>query len=180
MKQWQRTMLDFGPLLLFFVAYQSVGIMAATLVLIVATVAALGITWVVERKIHQAPLISGVLVVAFGGLTLLLQDETFLKLKPTIINLFFAGVLLWGAYVKRRGFLKPLMDMAITMPDEAWRVLSARWGWFFLLLAVINELVWRTQTTEFWVSFKVFGFMPLTFVFLLSQMPFIQRHYKEE
>ena len=121
------------------------------------------------------PLVSGIVVLVFGGLTLSLQDEVFIKLKPTIVNALFGLVLLGGLYF-RKPLLAIVLDSMFTLTDEGWRKLTLRWALFFFVLAGLNEIVWRTQTTDFWVSFKVFGIMPLTIVFALAQTPLLMRY----
>ncbi len=122
-----------------------------------------------------APLLSGIIVALFGGLTLLLKDEAFIKIKPTLINLIFAGTLLIGVYGFKRGLLKPVLGMAVEMSEAGWIILSKRWGFFFLFLAVLNECIWRNFPTEFWVNFKVFGMFTLTVAFALSQFRMIEK-----
>ena len=121
------------------------------------------------------PVVSGIVVVVFGGLTLFLQDETFIKLKPTIVNTMFGLVLLGGLYF-RKPLLQIVLDSVFELTEEGWRKLTLRWALFFFALAALNEIVWRTQTTDFWVSFKVFGIMPLTIAFALAQTPLLLRH----
>jgi intracellular septation protein len=167
--------LELGPLALFFLANQRAGIFAATGMFIAATVLSLAIHYALVRKLPIMPLVSGAVVVVFGGLTLLLQDELFIKLKPTIVNTLFGLVLLGGLW-----FGKPLLaivlDSVFELTDEGWRKLTLRWAMFFFVLAALNEIVWRTQSTDFWVSFKVFGIMPLTIAFALAQTPLLLRH----
>src|ERR687894_1348877 len=176
--------LELGPLALFFLANaygdrfgvaENQRIFAATGLFIVATVVALAIHYALVRKLPIMPLVSGAVVVVFGGLTLLLQDELFIKLKPTIVNSLFGLVLLGGLY-----FGKPLLafvlDSMFDLTEEGWRKLTLRWALFFLVLAALNEIVWRTQTTDVWVSFKVFGIMPLTMAFALAQTPLLMRY----
>jgi intracellular septation protein len=176
--------LEVGPLVIFFMANaysdrfgvpHERRIFAATAVFIVATVVALAVHYVLVRKLPIMPLVSGAVVIVFGGLTLWLEDELFIKLKPTIVNTLFGLVLLAGLY-----FGKPLLavvlDSVFELTDEGWRKLTFRWAMFFFVLAALNEIVWRTQTTDTWVSFKVFGIMPLTVAFALAQTPLLLRH----
>lgn len=167
--------LELGPLALFFLANQRAGIFAATGLFITATLVSLAIHYALVRKLPIMPMVSGVVVVVFGGLTLALQDELFIKLKPTIVNTLFGIVLLGGLY-----FQKPLLalvlDSMFDLTDEGWRKLTLRWAIFFFVLAALNEIVWRTQSTDFWVSFKVFGIMPLTVAFALAQTPLLMRY----
>jgi intracellular septation protein len=176
--------LELGPLALFFFgnAYgdrfgfpEGQRIFAATGVFIVATVIALGISYLLVRKLPIMPVVSGIVVVVFGGLTLFLQDETFIKLKPTIVNTMFGIVLLGGLYF-RKPLLQIVLDSVFDLDEEGWRKLTFRWAMFFFVLAALNEIVWRTQTTDTWVSFKVFGIMPLTVAFALAQTPLLMRH----
>ena len=173
-----KLVLDIGPLVLFFAANARFGIFAATGAFMVAVLIALAVSYVMTRHIAIMPVVTAVIVLVFGGLTLVLHDELFIKLKPTIIYVLFGGTLLGGL-----AFGKPLLgmvfDQMFSLTDEGWRKLTWRWALFFLLLAVINEIVWRTQTTDFWVSFKLFGVMPLTFVFGALQMPLINKYSVE-
>ena len=150
--------------------------MAATAVVIVASLAALIAAWAIERRVPLIPLITAAVVAVFGGFTLWLQDETFIKMKPTIVQALFAAILL-GGLAFRRPLLKPLLGtMMPPMSDRAWGQFTLRYALFFLAMALLNELVWRTQSTDFWVSFKVFGLPVLTILFIVTQMPFISRH----
>jgi intracellular septation protein len=176
--------LELGPLVLFFFgnAYaerfgvaQEQRIFAATGLFIVATVISLAVHFALVRKLPIMPLVSGVVVVLFGGLTLALQDELFIKLKPTIVNCLFGIVLLGGVYF-RKPLLEIVLDSMFELTDEGWRKLTLRWAAFFFVLAALNEIVWRTQTTDFWVTFKVFGIMPLTIAFALAQTPLLMRY----
>ncbi len=170
-----RIALDLGPLVLFFAANSRFGIFAATATFMVAVVAALAVGYAMTRHLPVMPLVTAVIVLVFGTLTLVLHDDLFIKLKPTIIYLLFAGVLLGGL-----AFGKPLLgtvfDSVFNLTDEGWRKLTIRWALFFLALAVLNEIVWRTQTTDVWVSFKVFGVVPLTFLFGALQYPLLNRY----
>ncbi len=167
--------LELGPLVVFFIANQRAGIFAATGIFIGATLLSLAIHYALVHKLPIMPLVSGVVVVVFGGLTLALQDEAFIKLKPTIVNTMFGLVLLGGLYF-RKPLLAIVLDSMFALTDEGWRKLTLRWALFFFVLAIMNEIVWRTQTTDFWVSFKVFGIMPLTVAFALAQTPLLMRH----
>jgi intracellular septation protein len=184
-----RLALEFGPLAVFFLA-NAYGdrwfgvtpdrrIFVATGVFIAATLIALALMWLLTRKIALMPLVSAVVVTVFGGLTLALDDALFIKLKPTIVNTMFGVILLTGLAFGK-SFLSVLLDSVMQMDEEGWRKLTFRWGLFFFLLAAINEIVWRTQTTDFWVAFKVWGVMPITIAFALAQTPLIMRHEVKE
>ncbi|AVO47261.1 septation protein A [Phreatobacter cathodiphilus] len=177
--------LEMGPLVLFFLV-NSYGdrwfgvapdrrLFLATGIFVVAVLASLAVTWTLIRKLPVMPLVSAVVVTVFGGLTLILHDDLFIKLKPTIVNTLFGAVLVWAG-LTGRNVLKLVLDSVFTLTDEGWRLLTWRWAFFFFVLAALNEIVWRTQTTDFWVAFKVWGIMPLTMVFAMAQMPLIMRH----
>ncbi|MGH6954688.1 MAG: septation protein A [Alphaproteobacteria bacterium] len=174
MNPFVRLFVDVGPLAAFFVAYARAGIMTATAAFMVATVIALAIGYLLERRVARMPLVSGVVVMLFGGLTLVLEDETFIKLKPTIVYLVFAGTLA-GGLAAGRYLLRSLLEVAFRLNDEGWRRLSVRWAFFFLAMAALNEAVWRTLSTDAWVTLKVFGFLPLTLLFAAAQIPLIRR-----
>ena len=167
--------LELGPLLLFFVAYTRLGILPATGVLMIAVLVALFVTRALTGRWPTMPLVTAVMILVFGGLTLVLHDATFIKMKATIVYCLFGAALLGGL-----AFGKPLLpvvlDSVLTLTDSGWRKLTLRWGAFFFVLAVVNEIVWRTQSEDFWVKFKVFGFLPLTLAFALAQTPLILRH----
>jgi len=173
-----KLVLDVGPLVLFFAANAKIGIYAATAVFMVAVIAALIVSYVMTRHIAIMPVVTAIIVLVFGGLTLVLHDATFIKVKPTIIYALFGGVLLGGLY-----FNKPLLgvvfDSLFHLTDEGWRKLTWRWALFFVALAVANEIVWRNWSTDVWVDFKVFGVMPLTFVFAALQAPLIKKYAAE-
>ncbi len=171
-----KLVLDLAPLLLFFVAYRAAGVMAATAALIVATLISMAVLYAAERKISLAPLISGVLVTVLGGLSIALNDDQFIKMKPTLVNCLFAAVLLGGVYGFKRGLLKHVLDVAFHLSDEGWWILSRRWGFFFLFLAALNEYIWRSYSTDFWVNFKVFGMFTCTIAFALAQMRLVTKH----
>lgn len=167
--------LELGPLVVFFVANARAGIFAATAWFMGAMALALLGSWLVFRKVPTMPLVSGAFVLVFGGLTLYLQDELFIKLKPTIVNALFAAILFAGL-AWRKPLLKPLLGQMLPLDDEGWRRLTFRWAGFFVVLALLNEVIWRNFSTEFWIGFKLFGTMPLTLVFALAQTPLILRH----
>jgi intracellular septation protein len=178
MSQKMRFFLDFGPLVAFFLAYRYSGLMAATAVIIAGTLLSLAVTYAKEKKVAVMPLVTAVVVSVFGGLTLWLQDEQFIKMKPTIVNLLFATILL-GGLATGRPMLKYLLGSAIQMREEGWKKLSFRWGVFFVFLAALNEVIWRHFSTDFWVNFKVFGMLTITIAFTLSQVPMMQRYMNE-
>lgn len=167
--------LDIGPLVLFFAANAKFGIFAATGAFMVAVLIALAVSYVLTRHIAIMPLVTAAIVLVFGSLTLFLHDETFIKLKPTIIYVLFGGTLAVGL-VFGRALLGILFEQMFQLSEEGWRKLTLRWALFFFAMAMLNEIVWRTQTTDFWVSFKLFGAVPLTFVFGALQMPLINRY----
>jgi intracellular septation protein len=188
--------LDLGPLLLFFLANakpalfepwiaplipaavatgERAGIFVATAVFMIAILTTLVISFVLTRRLPVMAVVSAVIVVVFGGATLFFQNETFIKLKPTIIYLMFAGTL-FGGLIFRKPLLATVFDQMFRLTEEGWRKLTIRWALFFLVLAVLNEIVWRTQTTDTWVTFKVFGVMPLTFLFAALQYPLLTKY----
>ena len=151
------------------------GIFVATAVFMVAILVALAASYALTRRLPVMALVSAFVVVVFGGLTLILQDELFIKLKPTIIYLLFAGTL-FGGILFRKPLLALVFDQMFHLTEEGWRKLTVRWALFFLALAVLNEIVWRTQSTDFWVAFKAFGVLPLTFVFAMLQYPLLTKY----
>jgi intracellular septation protein len=172
-----RLALDLGPLLIFFGVNALYGIFAATGVFMVTIIAALIASRILTGKFAKMPLVTAVLVLVFGGLTLYLQDETFIKIKPTIIYILFASILLGGLAVKRI-FLQTVLGEAFQLSATGWRLLTYRWAGFFIFLAFANEAVWRSMSTDNWVSFKVFGLLPLTLLFAVMQTGFLQKHAK--
>jgi intracellular septation protein len=174
-----KLVLDIGPLVLFFAANAKFGIYVATGAFMVAVLVALAVSYARTRRLAVMPLVTAVIVLVFGGLTLVLHDDLFIKLKPTIIYVLFGGTLLGGL-----AFGKPLLgivfDSVFHLRDEGWRKLTWRWALFFFVLAILNEIIWRTQTTDFWVSFKLFGVVPLTFLFAALQVSLLSRYSLEE
>ena len=175
LQPWLKFTLELGPLALFFIVYGRLGIFAATGVLMAAVLATLVVSWWMLRRIPVMPLVTAVIVVIFGSLTIVLHDETLIKVKPTALYLLFGAALFAGLALKKP-LLKIMFDGALNVTGEGWRQLTWRWGYFFLALAALNELVWRTQSTDVWVKFKTFGFLPLTLVFAISQAPLIMRY----
>lgn len=175
MKHWLKLVLEVGPLLVFFVGNAKFGIVPGTAAFVVATLIALVASWTIARKVPTLPLVSALFVVVFGGLTVWLENDMFIKLKPTLVNLLFAGVLFFGL-ATGRDFLKMVFETAFHLTAEGWRKLTWRWAFFFLLLAALNEIVWRSTSTDVWVDFKVFGILPLTLVFSLAQMPLLMKY----
>jgi intracellular septation protein len=171
--------LDIGPLVLFFAANSRFGIFAATAAFMAAVVAALLVSYVLTRHWPIMPVVTALVVVVFGGLTLVFHDDTFIKLKPTIIYVLF-GTTLLGGYIFDKQFLAIVFDSMFHLTDEGWRKLTLRWALFFFALAVLNEAIWRTQSTDFWVNFKLFGFVPLTFLFAVAQAPLMTRYATPE
>lgn len=167
--------LDFGPLLLFFLANSKFGIFYATGVFMAAVLAALVVSYALIRRLPIMTVFSAIIVVIFGGLTIWLENDIFIKLKPTIIYLLFAG-LLFGGLVMKKPLMEIVFDQMFRLTEEGWRKLTIRWAVFFLVLAVLNEIVWRNFSTDTWVSFKVFGALPLTFVFAMLQVPLLNRY----
>jgi intracellular septation protein len=170
-----KLLIELGPLLIFFGVNAAYGIFAGTGAFMVATVVSLALAWWLYHKVPVMPLVSAVIVLAFGGLTLYLQDETFIKLKPTIVYAMFA-VLLLGGLIAQKPVLALLFGPVFNLTDEGWRKLTLRWAVFFVAMAILNEFVWRNFSTDTWVSFKAFGFLPLTFLFAMAQVPLMQRH----
>ncbi len=182
--------LELGPLVIFFFVnargaslierFPQLGlfgepIFLATAVFMVAISISLVLSRILLGKLPMMPLISGVMVLFFGALTLWLNDDLFIKMKPTIVNSIFAVVLLGGLWIFKLSLLSYVFDDAFQLKEEGWRILTLRWGLFFVFLAVLNEVVWRTQTTDFWVAFKVWGTMPITFLFAMAQIGVMNR-----
>ncbi len=171
--------LDLGPLLIFFAANGLFGIFTATAVFMAAMLIVIAVGIVVERKLSPIPLITGALVLVFGGLTLWLSNDIFIKIKPTILYAMFAAILIGGLAFDRL-FIKLVLGQTLRLDDAAWRVLTWRWAAFFIALAVLNEIVWRNVSTNTWVAFKVWAVFPLTLLFAMAQAPFISRHQIED
>ena len=174
-----KLVLDIGPLVLFFAANSKFGIFTATATFMIAALIALVVGYVMTRRIELMTVITAIIVVIFGSLTLVLHDATFIKVKPTIIYLLFGGTLLVGLMLGK-SLLGLLFDQLFKLTEEGWRKLTWRWTLFFFALAILNEIVWRNFSTDFWVSFKLFGVVPLTFLFGAAQMPLIKKYSLED
>ena len=173
--RWLKPTVDYGPLAVFLLVYIKAGLLAATGALIAATAVSVAVALWAERRMPWMPLTTAVVVGIFGGLTLWSGDDIFIKMKPTIVQALFAAVLL-GGLAFGRPLLKPLLGAAWPMDDAGWRRLSLRFALFFVVMAALNEAVWRTQSTDVWVTFKVFGLMGLTLLFSIAQAPLMMRH----
>jgi intracellular septation protein len=177
-KSFLKFVTDFGPLLIFFTIYYKSGnnLTAAIPPLIIATIIAVIIMYFVEKKIPYVPLVGGIIISLFGGLTLYFDNPVFLYMKPTIVNIIFAGILIVSKIFFNKNFLKFFLQTAFQLSEDGWSKLNFRWAYFFIFLAILNELVWRTQPETTWVNFKVWGMLPITFIFTALQLPLINRH----
>ncbi len=181
-KSFLKFLSDFGPLIIFFYYYYDSGknLKVAIPPLIIATIIAVTIIWFLEKKIPKVPLLSGILITFFGGLTIYFDNPVFIYIKPTIINILFGSVLIFGKYFSDEPILKKLMGKSISLTSKGWEILNQRWIYFFFGLALINELVWRTQSEEFWVNFKVWGLLPITLIFTGFQIGLINKYKTDE
>ncbi len=181
-KSFIKFITDFGPLLVFFFFYYNSdkNLKIAIPPFIIATIIALATVWILEKKIPIIPLIGGILITLFGGLTIYFDNPIFIYIKPTIINILFGLALLSGKYFTDEPILKKILGKSIMLTDEGWSVLNKRWMIFFFALALTNELVWRTQSEEFWVNFKVWGMLPITFIFTAFQVSLITKYKIDE
>ena len=177
-KSFLKFVADFGPLLIFFTIYYKSGndLTAAIPPLIFATIVAVAVVYWIERKIPYIPLIGGVVISLFGGLTLYFSNPVFLYMKPTIINIIFAIILIFGKIFFKKNLLKFFFRSAFELNEEGWDKLNLRWAFFFIFLAILNEIVWGTQPETTWVNFKVWGIIPITFIFTALQLPMINKH----
>jgi len=171
--------IDFGPLVVFVIAYARFDIYVATGAFMAAIAAAMAVSWALTRHITLMLIVTAVLVLVFGTLTLVLHDPRFIKVKPTIVYTLFGATLMWG-YLFRKPLLALVLDAMVHLTDEGWRKLTLRWAVFFFVMAVVNEIVWRTQTESFWVNFKLFGFPPITFIFMALQYRLLMRYATDE
>jgi len=179
MKSIYKLLIDIGPLAVFFIFYTRGDLKTAILPFMIATIIAVLFSYILEKKIPIMPTVGAVIILIFGGLTIYFDNETFFKMKPTIINLLFAGIL-YGGIILNKSLLRYLLGAALKLQDEGWDILTKRWIGFFIALAILNEVIWRTQTTDIWVNFKVFGILPITFIFTLTQFSTIKKYQIED
>ena len=179
MKSLYKLLIDIGPLAVFFIFYTRSGLQASILPFMVATVIAVLFSYILEKKIPIMPTVGAGIVLLFGGLTIYFDNDIFFKMKPTIINILFA-VILYGGILINKPLLKYLLGAALKLEEAGWKILTQRWIGFFIALAVLNEIVWRTQSTDVWVNFKVFGILPITFIFTMTQFPLIKKYQIED
>ena len=180
MNSFIKLFIDIGPLAVFFIYYKISGdLIDAILPLMLATVISVVISYILEKKIPIMPTLGAGIVIIFGGLTIIFDNKIFIFMKPTIINIIFAAIL-YGGIILKKPLLRYLLGSALRLEDEGWAILTQRWIAFFIALAVLNEIVWRTMSEEFWVSFKVFGILPITFIFTMTQFPLIKKYQVED
>ena len=179
MKSFYKLLIDIGPLAVFFIFYTRSGLQASILPFMVATVIAVLFSYILEKKIPIMPTVGAAIVLLFGGLTIYFDNDVFFKMKPTIINVLFA-IILYGGILINKPLLKYLLGAALKLEEAGWKILTQRWIGFFIALAVLNEIVWRTQSTDIWVNFKVFGILPITFIFTMTQFPLIKKYQIED
>ena len=181
-KSFIKFITDFGPLLVFFSFYykNEKNLTVAIPPFIVATLIALIVVWILEKKIPMVPLLGGIFITLFGGLTIYFDNPIFIYIKPTIINILFGIALLFGKFFSNEPILKKMLGKSIQLTDEGWKILNLRWVYFFFGLALLNEIIWRTQSEEFWVNFKVWGILPLTIIFTAFQISIINKYKLNE
>jgi len=175
MRNISKLIIDIGPLAVFFIFYTRTDLQSAILPFMIATIIAVLFSYTMEKKIPVMPTVGAVIILVFGGLTIYFNNEVFFKMKPTIINLLFA-VILYGGIVLKKSLLKYLLGAALKLQDKGWSILTKRWIVFFVALAILNEIIWRTQSTDIWVNFKVFGILPITFIFTITQFSVIKKY----
>ena len=177
-KSFLKFITDFGPLLIFFTIYYKSGNNLSTAIppLIISTLIAVAIMYLVEKKIPYVPLIGAIVISLFGGLTLYFDNPIFIYMKPTIVNIIFAVILIVSNIYFNKNFLKLFLQTAFQLNDEGWKKLNFRWAYFFIFLAILNEIVWRTQPETTWVNFKVWGMLPITIIFTAMQLPLINKY----
>jgi len=177
-KSFFKFVTDFGPLLIFFSFYykNDKSLQIAIPPFVIATLIALILVWIIDKKIPMVPLIGGILITFFGGLTIYFNNPVFIYIKPTIINILFGLALMLGKFFTNEPILKKMLGNALQLTDQGWSILNKRWIFFFFALAILNEIVWRTQSEEFWVNFKVWGMLPITFIFAAFQFNIVNKY----
>ena len=175
MKNIYKLIIDIGPLAVFFIFYTRSDLQSAILPFMIATVIAVLFSYILEKKIPVMPTVGAIIILVFGGLTIYFDNDVFFKMKPTIINLLFAAIL-YGGIVLKKPLLRYLLGAALKLQDKGWSILTKRWIGFFISLAILNEIIWRTQSTDIWVNFKVFGILPITFIFTITQFSIIKKY----
>ena len=180
MNSFIKLFIDIGPLAVFFIYYKVSGdLIEAILPLMLATIISVVISYILEKRIPIMPTLGAGIVIIFGGLTIIFDNKIFIFMKPTIINIIFAAIL-YGGIILKKPLLKYLLGSALKLEEEGWSILTQRWAAFFIALAVLNEIVWRAMSEEFWVSFKVFGILPITFIFTMTQFPLIKKYQVDD
>ena len=179
MKSFTKLLVDIGPLAIFFIFYTRGDLQSAIIPFMIATIIAVIFWYFIEKKIPIMPTVGAIIILVFGGLTVYFNNDVFFKMKPTIINLLFAGILFAGNLMNKQ-LLKLLLGEALKLQDQGWYILTQRWIGFFIALAILNEIIWRTQSTDLWVNFKVFGILPLTFIFTITQYSVIKKFQIED
>ena len=179
MKSISKLIIDIGPLAVFFIFYTRGNLQSAIIPLMIATVIAVLFSYIMEKKIPIMPTVGAGIILLFGGLTIYFDNEVFFKMKPTIINIIF-GIILYIGQIMNKPLLKYLLGGTLKLQNKGWSILTTRWIGFFIALAILNEIIWRTQTTDLWVNFKVFGILPITFIFTLTQFSLIKKYQIED
>ena len=179
MKSILKILVDIGPLAVFFIFYTRGDLQTAILPFMIATIVAVLFSYIVEKKIPIMPTVGAFIILIFGGLTIYFNNEVFFKMKPTIINILFA-IILYSGEILKKPLLKYLLGGTLKLQEEGWGLLTKRWIGFFIALAILNEIIWRTQSTDLWVKFKVFGLLPITFIFTMTQFSLIKKFQIED
>ena len=179
MKGISKLLIDIGPLAVFFIFYTRGDIRSAILPLMIATIIAVIFSYIIEKKIPIMPTVGASIILVFGGLTIYFDNEVFFKMKPTIINILFA-IVLYAGQIMNKPLLKYLLGGSLKLQNKGWSILTKRWVGFFIALAILNEIIWRTQSTDLWVNFKVFGILPITFIFTMTQFSLIKKFQIED
>ena len=180
MKSIYKLFIDIGPLAVFFIFYTRGDLQTAILPFMIATIISVLFSYIIEQKIPIMPTVGAAIILVFGGLTIYFDNEVFFKMKPTIINLLFAGILFFGRYITKKNLLKMFFQNKLILKNEGWKKLNYYWIYFFLSIALLNEIVWRTQSELFWVNFKVWGLLPITILFTATTIPVIKKYKLEK